>query len=316
VAAAPRPEPGPGALGRGRAVDDEGLFAKGGDGRAMPTVVKPTGKKAGESAGRGAETGGEFNYEKRVGEAGNALWKGLGVVLGEAHTLNLSVADLGAGAKEVEAVLALAGIARTAGGTDTIAKFAESDARGSETVAGRARASARPAATPPSAKLRTDRLRTDRLRTDRPAVFYRTPGDTDELRFVVVAHPDRIAAVTKRLGDLRQRTNFPEASRGLCAVEVARPGADLPKAASAPSETAPAARLSPKSGPATEPYHIAEIRRLGNNAKADIRQRQPKRRTVSQATQPADPARKVLIITVRLRPPETNRADPIRNINQ
>jgi len=290
VAAAPRPGPG--------------------DGRPMPAAAKPAGKKAGESAGLGTEAGKEFNYKKDAGKAGNALLKGAGLALGEARTLNLSVADLGAGAKEVEAVLALAGIARTADGAETIAELAASEAHGSGTVAGRAGASAKPAPTTPLAKLRRDKLR-----TGRPAVFYRAPGDTDELRFVVVARPDRIAAVTKRLGDLRQRTDFSESSRGLCVAKVARPGAHLPKASNS-SETASAARPRARSGPATEPYHIAEIRRLGNNAQADARQRQPERETASQTARPAEPGRKVLIITVRLRTPQANRADPMRNISQ
>lgn len=314
VAAAPRPEGAPTAPGSGRTRGRETVFDKDGDGRRRPMDAKPNGNEVIEPTVRGVLAGRKFAYEGEAGKDGHARRKDLGLKFGEdsgeAHTLDLSVADLGAGAKEVEAVLASAGIGRSTGGVDEIAKIAEFDASGSGTVVdtpgvtGIAKPArpAEPDATAPSAKLGLGRL----------AMFYRAHGDTDELRFIVVAQPDRIAAVTKRLGDLRQRRDFEESSRGLCAGELARPGAGLPKAVSAPVQTSPAAKPSPKSRPATEPYHTAELQRLANNSQA-ARQTSTGNAPTSQAAQPARPGRELLIITVRLRPPEANRADPMRN---
>jgi len=318
LAVAPAPQGSPAAAGRGRAIEGGSLLAKGGDGRAMPTVAKPAGIEASELSVRGVQTGQKLHYDKHGGKAGSAPRKSLGGALGEsvgeARKLNLSVADLGAGAKEVEAVLASAGIVKTTGGAGMIAKLAESNTYGLGTVADQA---AKPAAgTVADQAAKPAGAVSAKRQTGRAEMFYRAPGDTNELRFIVVAQPDRIAAVTTRLGDLRQNEQLHQSLQGLCAAKVARPGAGLPKAVPDPTTTAPDAKPSRKPRPANEPYHTAEIQRLGNNSPLATQQTINGLAPTSQVAQPTKPGLEVLIITVRLHRPEANRADPMRNTKQ
>jgi len=312
-------ENAPTASERAGIAGNEDRFAKGASGRPMPSAAPSPGKRAEVSARPSMKPNGKL-YGKR--RDGNGLRKHLGVALGRdnshARTLKLSVADLGAGAKEVETVLASAGIVRTAGGAETIAKFADFDACGTETVAalrGRA-ATPEPAASTPPAPSSPSAKRAPSQRE----MFYRSPGGVDELRLVVVARPGHIAAVTKRLGDLRPRNHLNESASGLCAGELTRPEFSLPKAAPHSSQSARDEKPGPKSRPTTEPYHIAELQRLANNSQVMAWQRgtgtAPTSQVAQQAARQGNPGMKVLIITVRLHRPTTNRVDPVRNISQ
>lgn len=315
--------------GRGGADEKtEGALAYDGSGLPMSKVPESSAKWSDNSASRGRQTNGRLFFD---GLGGNGLRKDLGGLTfdqdgDETRTLKLAVADLGAGAKEVEAALASAGIVRTAGGAETIAKLVNLNPRGHENgttlgVRDVPERPAKPAAPEPSAKS-APAAKPDPVL---PEMFYRAPGEPDELRFVVVAKPEQIAALTSRLGDLRQNEELEQSLRGLCAAGVARPGAGLPKAVSAPQTTSTAAEPGPKARPTTEPhYHIAELQRLANNSQGMAWQRAtvtaPTSQVAGQDAQPsalqANPGLEVLIITVRLRPPETNRADPGRNISQ
>jgi hypothetical protein len=212
---------------------------------------------------------------------------------GKARTLNLAVTDLGAGAKEVAAVLAGAGITRLAASGGQLDRPGPPDAR-------------RPAPKPtmPQSKLGLDEL----------AGFSPMPGESDELRFLVMAPPDRIDAVARRLDSLRQRENTEESSSGLCIAELSRPATALPKAASTQPDSLPAAKAA--TATPADLYRAAEIQRLSNPSQFDARQSQAATAPGSQAAGAPGPRNEALIITLRLRRPDANRPDPARNLKQ
>jgi hypothetical protein len=215
-----------------------------------------------------------------------------------ARTLNLAVMDLGAGAKEVAAVLADAGITRFSAGGRQLDSADQPDAR---------LPAPKPAAAP--AKPGDDEL----------TGFSLMPGESDELRFLVMAPPDRIDAVTRRLDSLRQRENPEESSNGLCIAGVSRPAAAMPKAASTQPNSMPAANAATAS-PA-EPYHAANLQRLPNASQLEARQSRattaPACRAAGAPGPPASGTRnEAIIITVRLRRADTNGPDPMRNLKQ
>ncbi len=225
---------------------------------------------------------------------GAALRKGevqrLAAIGSTARTLDLAVTDLGAGAKEVTAVLADAGITRfSADGINF-----DADRLGTRDLT--------PKPTMEQSKLGPDEL----------TGFSPIPGESDELRFLVMAPPDRIDAITKRLDSLRQRENPDESSNGLCIAGVSRPAAALPKAATT-RQAGPTASATDSPG---EPYHAAEIQRLPNPSQFQARQSQAATTAASQAAGPARARNEAIIITVRLRRSDTNRSDPARNLKQ
>jgi hypothetical protein len=153
-----------------------------------------------------------------------------------------------------------------------------------------------------------------KLGADELTGFSTMPGESDELRFLVMAPPDRIDAVTKRLDSLRQRENTEESSNGLYIAGVSRPAAALPKAASTQPAGLPAAKAATDS-PA-EPYHAAEIQRLQNSSQLEARQSRATTVPASQAAGASRPRNEAIIITVRLRRADTNGPDPMRNLKQ
>jgi hypothetical protein len=214
------------------------------------------------------------------------------------RTLNLAVTDLGAGAKEVAAVLADAGITRFSAGGKQLDSADQPDAR-------------QPAPKPTMAQ--------SKLGADELTGFSLMPGESDELRFLVMAPPDRIDAVTKRLDSLRQKENTEESSNGLCIAGVSRPAAAMPKAASTQPASLPAAKAADASS--AEPYHAANLQRLQNSSQFEARQSQaataPASQTAGASGPPASgPRNEAIIITVRLRRADTNGPDPMRNLKQ
>ena len=233
----------------------------------------------------------------KVGRGQELLGKGgverLASLGSSARTLTLAVTDLGAGAKEVTAVLADAGITRFS---------ADGPHRDSTGPLNDRPPAPKPAA--PSAKLGADEL----------TGFSLVPGGGDELRFIVMATPDRIEAVTKRLDSLRQSDNPDVSSNGLCISGVSRPAAVMPKAVSTQSAGPPLAKTA--TGSPGEPYHEAELQRLPNPSQIEARQSQAVTAPTAQGAGAPAPRNETIIITVRLRHPDANRADPGRNLKQ
>jgi hypothetical protein len=258
-----------------------GVAVQGLMNRSGPSGPQGTRAGAGEAAPAGAAGAASPNGEVR----------GLASLGGRARTLNLAVTDLGAAAKEVTAVLAEAGITRFPAGS------LEFDSAG--------RAGARepaPKPTMPRSKVGPDDL----------TGFSTIPGESDELRFLVMAPPDRIDAVTRRLDSLRQRESLDESSSGLCIEGLPRPAAVLPKAAT----TRQAGTTANATNSPGESYHAAEIQRLPNASQIEAGQGQAARGAASQAAGQAGPPNEAIIITVRLRPSDTSRDNPARNVKQ
>ncbi len=270
-------------------------------GQAAPAVavaprpgIVETPAGAGMKAGRSEEVLGKGgSIATLASAAGTALRKGdpdrLAMLDSRARTLNLTVTDLGAGAKEVTAVLADAGITRLPAGRRP------PDSAG--TLNARAPA-AKTAAL--SAKAGYDEL----------TGYAPVPGASDELRFFITAPPDRIEAVTRRLDSLRQQETADQSSNGLCLAETPRPAAALPKAASAEPPS------PPETAAPGEPYRAAEIQHLPNASQIQARQSQAATAPAAQAAGAPAPRNETIIITVRLRRPDTNRSDPGRNMRQ
>jgi len=224
-------------------------------------------------------------------EKGNV--EGMATLGSTARILNLSVTDLGAGAKEVAAVLADAGITRFS-----------ADGRHRDSTGPINDRLPAPEPTAPSAK----------LGPAESTGFSTMPGEGDELRFLVVAPPDRIEAITRRLDSLRQRETVEESSNRFCIAGVPRPAAAMPKAASTQPPNMPATKTA--AGSPAELYRAADIQRLNNASQIETRQRQAASAPASQAAGAPGPRNETIIITVRLRRPDTNRPDPARNVKQ
>jgi hypothetical protein len=258
---------------------------------------KETSRGSGMRAGKFEEIPAKGGSEAApAGAAGANLLRGedrrLASLGGRARTLNLAVTDLGAAAKEVTAVLAEAGITRFS--ADSF-EFDSTDRTG----------------TPGSAPKPT--LARSKVGTDELTGFSTIPGESDELRFLVMAPPDRIDAVTRRLDGLRQREDLDESSIGLCIEGVPRPAATLPKAAATRPPGPPDANATVSPG---EPYHAAEIQRLPNASQIGAGHGQAAAGAASQAAGQARPPNEAIIITVRVRPSDANRPDPTRNLKQ
>ena len=279
-------------------------------GQAAPAVAVAPRPDSGETSPGGGMKGGkseellarDSGSAAIAAAAGATFRKGdverLASLGGRARTLNLAVTDLGAGAKEVAAVLADAGITRFPVSEERLDRTGPLD-------------DPRPAPKPTMAQ--------SKLGADELTGFSTMPGESDELRFLVMAPPDRIDAVTRRLDSLRQKENTEESSNGLCIAGVSRPAAALPKAASTQPASLPAANAAADS-PA-EPYHAANLQRLPNASQIEARQSQAATAPASQAAgasgPPASgPRNEAIIITVRLRRADTNGPDPMRNLKQ
>jgi hypothetical protein len=279
-------------------------------GQAAPAVAVAPRPGSGETSPGGGMKGGKSEelLARGSGSAAPAVTAGatfrkgdverLAALGSRVRTLNLAVMDLGAGAKEVAAVLADAGITRFSAGGRQLDSADQPDAR---------LPAPKPAAAP--AKPGADEL----------TGFSLMPGESDELRFLVMAPPDRIDAVTRRLDSLRQKENPEESSNGLCIAGVSRPAAAMPKAASTQPDSLPAAKAVAAS-PA-EPYHAANLQRLPNASQLEARQSRATTVPASQAAgAPGPPAsgmrNEAIIITVRLRRADTNGPDPMRNLKQ
>jgi hypothetical protein len=212
---------------------------------------------------------------------------------GKARTLDLAVTDLGAGAKEVTAVLADAGITR----------FSADDWQYDSANRPGVRPPAPEPTTPPS-KLGLDEL----------TGFSPIPGESNELRFIVMAPPERIDAVARRLDNLRQKENPDDSSNDLFIAGVSRQASTLPKAVETQPAGPPAAKAKVDSP--GEPYHTAELERLKNASQLQAGQNQAAPAATSQAAGSAGARNQAIIITIRLRPSDANRSDPARNLKQ
>jgi len=260
-----------------------GVAVQGLMNRSGPSGPQGTRAGAGEAAPAGAAGAASPNGEVRR----------LAGFDGRARTLNLAVTDLGAAAKEVTAVLAEAGITRFSADRW---QYDSTD-----------RAGAREPAPKPT-------ITRSKVGPDDLTGFSTIPGESDELRFLVMAPPDHIDAVTRRLDGLRQREDLAESSNGICIEGLPRPAAVLPKAAETQSANSPDPKAT--TGSPGEPYRAAEIQRLPNPSQFQARQRQTATGAASQPAGAPGPRNEAMIITVRLRPGDTSRDNPTRNLKQ
>ena len=274
-------------------------------GQAAPAVAVAPRPDSGETSPGGGMKGGkseellarDSGSAAIAAAAGATFRKGdverLASLGGTVRTLNLAVTDLGAAAKEVTAVLAEAGITRFSADRW---QYDSTD-----------RAGAREPAPKPT-------ITRSKVGPDDLTGFSTIPGESDELRFLVMAPPDRIDAVTRRLDGLRQREDLAESSNGICIEGLPRPAAVLPKAAETQSANSPDPKAT--TGSPGEPYRAAEIQRLPNASQLQAGQGQAAAGAASQAAGQARPPNEAIIITVRLRPTDANRDNPTRNLKQ
>ena len=266
--------------------------------------------------------------------------------------LELAVTDVGAGAKEVTAALTDAGLAKTdINNSRILTALASAVSESAEAPrAGKARAARAPrlevgGGVSPAMKAKAGKggspeealgLAKPDPAPGEPVGFARIPAGEGEVRFAVVAPPDRIEALFGRLGHLRGRQAEGPSACDVCLAGTTTHGPRLPEssapaAPASPNEIAANAAKAATTAPVrpTGPeWGVARLRRIGDGQNGTAVQAQGEideiRRELgatsapaaqaSQASQAAAPARRseLLIITVRRRPPD-NPPDPGRN---